>query len=229
MTKISKRLNYKECREKVFKLIEKSNTLSKQEIWNIIGLGHNMDYIYDYWKLPAFLKHTRYYAVGEYFKAKNKMVPTSNAISLNIILSEEYGTVREFLQFCEIERIPLLYYVHQIKEYIFPNEHLYFPIVNRIVLIMMRCFIGSLKQGESFGFWTSTNDVIEFFSKNTKLFEDKNEAGSYVISFIRKNYIYGESQDQMLKRLRYTEQLNELNEEIDKNIYSVIDLEIYDG
>jgi len=55
----SKRLNYKECREKVFKLVEKSNILSKQEIWDTIDLEHNMDYLHDYWRFPAFLKHTR--------------------------------------------------------------------------------------------------------------------------------------------------------------------------
>jgi len=228
MTKTSKRLNYKECRENVFKLLEKSNTLSKQEIWNVIGLGDNMDYIYDYWKFPAFLKHTRRYAIREYFKAKNEMLPVSYAVSLKSILSGRCGNVCEYLQFCEIERIPLLYYVHQIKEYIFPNEQLYFPIVNKIFLIMMRCFIGSLKQGEIFGVWSSTNDVIDFFQKNTNLFEEKSEAGLYLKSFVRKNYIYGESEDQMLKRLEYTKDLRELNEEIDENIYSVLDLEIYE-
>lgn len=94
---------------------------------------------------------------------------------------------------------------------------------------MLRCFIGSLKQGEIFGIWSSTNNIIDFFQKNTNLFEEKSEAGLYLKSFIRKNYIYGESKDQMLKRLEYAKDLRELNEEIDENIYSVLDLKIYDG
>lgn len=226
---MSKRLNYRECRETVFKLIEKSNTLNKQEIWNAIELGNNMDYVYDYWKFPTFLNHTRRYAIREYFKAKNEIASISYSISLKYILSGNCGNVQEFLQFCEIERIPLLYYVHQIKEYIFPNEQLYFPIVNKIFLIMLRRFIGSLKQGEIFGIWSSTNDIIDSFQKNTNIFEEKSEAGLYLRSFLRKNYICGETQDQMLERLGYTKQLKEMNEEIDNNLYSVVDLKLYTG
>ena len=221
------RLNYKECREIIFKLLEKSNTLSKQEIWKAIGLGTNMDYLYDHWRFPQFLKHTRHYAFREYFKAKKERVPTSNIITLKFILSREQGTPREFLQFCEIERIPFLYYIHQIKKYVFPNEQLYSPILNRRLLIMLKGIYNHLKGMEIWQGWTSTDDIIKYYNNLSKKFNKDNEGFLLLLALIRKDYKCGETREQMFKRLKFEEGLKKLNEEIEKNLYTIADLELW--
>ena len=218
---MSKRLNYKECRENVFKLIDKSSTISKQEIWKVIGLGDNMDYVYDYWRFPAFLKHTRRYATKEYFKAKKEMVSISNIFTLKSILDKNKFFISKFLQFCEIERIPLLYYVHQIKKYIFPSEQLLLLIYGRLYVISIKGLISSLKGSEIFGMYKNNNEIISFISQAFKECNKENKTSQYLISFIRKNYIFGEEKEVMFKRLDYTNRLKKLNDEIENNLSSI--------
>lgn len=223
------RLNYKECRENVFKLIEKSNILSKQEIWYIIGLGDSMDYICDYWSFSAFLNYTRRYAHREYWKSKKEQIFTSNIIFLRNILNKDKYSIPEFIRFCEIERIPLLYYVPQIKKYIFPNELLLKPIYNRLYIITVKGFITSLKRAEIFGVYKNVNEVIVFLSQKFKEDGIKKDdiTNQYLFAFLRKNYIFGENKEQMFERLNYKEDLKQANKEIKKNLYSIINLEIY--
>lgn len=223
------RLDYKECRENVFKLIEKSNVLSKQEIWDIIGLGDNMDYIYDYWRFPAFLKHTRRYAFREYCKSKNERIITSNIIFLREILNRGEGSIYEFIQFCEIERIPLLYYVSQIKKYVFPNKQLLQPIYNRLHIIGIKGFITSIKRTERVGMYHNIDEIIAVLSQAFKKsdIKEEEEASQYIFAFLKENYIFGEEKEQMFKRLKFDEQLKKSNEEIEKNLYSIVDLELW--
>jgi len=224
-----KRINYKECRERLACLLDNTSIFSRKEIVGVLGISfESLIYMNPYHKFHNFLCYTRRYAFREYSKAIGEKIPISNIINLKFILSKTTGSVSEFIQFCQTERIPLLYYIHQIKKYIFPNKLLFSPIFNRLLLIFEAKFYNSLKWGEIFGYLKSFDDIFKFyeiFELNSN--EKKNEGKLYLKALIRKNYIFGEEIEQMFKRLKYKKHLKELNEEIERNLYSISNLEIF--
>ncbi len=223
------RLNYKECRENVFKLIEKSSILSREEIVKALGISFkDLVYTNPYYKFSNFLKYARRYAHQEYCKTKNKKIIVSRIIFLRDILNKNKGSIKEFIQFCEIRRIPLLYYVPKIRKYIFPNDQLLNPIYNRLYIISIKGFITSLKSCEIFGMYRNIEEIILVFLTHDKQGYnlEENEVSKYISSFLRKNYIFGEEKEQMFERLEYTKKLKGLNDKIEKNLYSIANLEL---
>ncbi|KKK45238.1 MAG: hypothetical protein Lokiarch_11240 [Candidatus Lokiarchaeum sp. GC14_75] len=62
-----------------------------------------------------------------------------------------------------------------------------------------------------------------------EIFEKLNilEIGNpYVSAFIRRDWRIGESREDMIKRLEYDSQLKSCNEKIQKNLYTIADLEL---
>jgi len=106
---MSERLNYKECREKIFTLIDKSSIISREDIVRALGIPfEKIVYTDSYNKFRNFIRYTRKYANREYAKSKDERVPISNIIFFREIINKGKGTVREFIQFCEFERIQYL-------------------------------------------------------------------------------------------------------------------------
>lgn len=218
------RLNYKECMEKLACLLDKTNVISRTEISKTLNL--DMHLYRDYARFLSFLNYTREYTHKEYLKSIDERIPVSNIIYFREVLNRKKGNIPEFVRFYKSERIPYLYYVFQIRKYILPNELLLSPIIYRQYLIKMKGFVYKLKSGEIFGYWTSTNDLIEYLSK--KIFKEEKEVSSIITSFIRKYYVYGESEDKMLNRINYAKEFKKTNEEIERNLYSIADLELWE-
>ena len=225
---MSKRLNYKESRENVFKLIEKSSIISRYEIAKALWISfEDLAYTKPYYKFHNFLNYTRKYAFKEYFKAKKEMVSISNIFTLKSILDKNKLSISKLIQFCEIERIPLLYYVPQIKKYVFPNELLYNSIIDRLSVITIKGFIKVLKGAEIFGMYRNTDEVITFISQKRKHdIKEENDGKQYLIAFIRQNYIFGEKKEIMYKRLEFDKIIKEANKKIEENLYSITNLEL---
>ena len=220
------RLNYKKCRENVFLLLENSRIISRNEIGKALGFfSIDFYYVKPYLKFHNFLNHTRELAYKEFSKAIGKKIFTSNIIFFREILNKGKGSIHEFVQFCEIERIPLLYYIRQIKKYIFPNEILLNPILTKLFLFSMKGLIRTLKRGEVFGFHKTIDEIITNILPIHKEEDLEKESVQFLIAFIRKNYIYGENKEQMLERLGYNEELKRANKEIEKHLYGISNLE----
>ena len=235
---MSERLNYKEGRENVFKSLERSNIISKYEIWKALNLNlpnevsdfnERMRHAKDYYKLSAFLKVTRRYADKMFDKCIDEeeqiLKQVLKVIFLKDIDRDERGEkiIDRFLRFCETERIPLLYYIPHIKKYIFPNKQLYRPIHNRLFIISSKILISSLKRAEIFGVYKNIDEMVEFMSQMTKKGDVKEYGNShqYLITFLRENYIFGEDKEQMFKRLEFDKIMKDLNKEIKDNINNV--------
>ena len=225
-----KRLNYKECREKLACLLDNTSILSSKEIVGVLDISfENLVYMNPYHKFHNFLCYTRRYAFREYSKAIGERIPISNIINLRFILSKTIGSISEFIQFCQTERIPLLYYIPQIKKYVFPNEQLLQSIYNRLYIITVKGFITSLKRTEIFGMYKNLDEIIVFLSQSFKKSDIKedNKSVQYLIAFLRKNYIFGEKKEQMFERLEFDKQIKDANKEIKENLYSIVNLEMY--
>lgn len=224
---ISERLNYKECREKVFTLIDKSSILSKEDIVKVLGISFKslaytnpydivLAYTHAYDKFRNFLYCTRRYAYREYGKSKGEKAPISNIIFFRDIINKDKKTMRGFIQFCEIERIPLLYYVWHIGKYIFPNEYILPHIQTVKFIIAMKTYLKTVKHGVIWGFYRSIDDIIQ----KSML------TNPYITSFLRGNYIFGEPMEKMFERLEYDKIIKNTNELIKENLYTIADLEL---
>ena len=215
------RLNYKECRERLACLLDNTSILSSKEIVGILGISfEDLAYMKPYQKFHNFLCYTRRYAYREYSKAIGEKIPISNIINLKFILSKNIGNVSEFMQFCQTNRIPLLYYIPQIKKYVFPNELLLEPIFNRLYIIAIKSFITSLKHAEVFGVFKNVNDIIEQLSQSfqEKDIKEDSFAYQYLFAFLRKDYIFREKKEQMFKRLEFDKQIRDANKKIKENL-----------
>jgi len=220
----NERLNYKECREKVSVLLDKSSILSREDIAKALGISvKSLVYTNPYYKFRNFLNNTRKYAYREYAKSKDERISISNMVFFREIINRDKKSLRGFIQFCGFERIPLLYYVWQIKKYIFPNEFI-LPHIHTIKFVMyIKTWIKILKNGESWGFYRNVDDII---NKKIYTLNANSLAYTYMTNFIKANYIFGEPMEKMFERLEYDEITENMNKLIEDNLYTITDLEL---
>lgn len=221
----NERLNYKECREKVSILLDKSGILSRKDIVKALGISFkSLAYMHPYCKFRNFLYNTRKYAYREYAKSKDERISMSNMVFFREIINRDKKSLRGFIQFCELERIPLLYYVWQIKKYIFPNE-LILPHIHTVKFVTYtKAWIKTLKNGESWGFYRNVDDIINKTICNTV--NANSPAYTYMTNFIKDNYIFGEPMEKMFERLKYDEISKNANRLIEDNLYTIADLKL---
>lgn len=219
---MNERLNYKECREKVFILLDESSILSREDISTALSL-RPLVYYTAYCKFRNFLSYTRKYAFKEYAKSKDEKLPVTNIIFFRDIINKDKGNMRGFIRFCELERIPLLYYLWQIKKYIFPNEFLISHIHTIKFVRTIKGYIRTVKQGILWGFYISIDDII---NKTMYMFNSNSSTYIYMTDFLRNNFIIGESTEEMFTRLGYDVLIKKANDLISKNLYTIANLEL---